>query len=224
MSAGSRIHFCLEDSSARSCLISRYNSLQSLFQLIASILFFLFLHAQLIFTVMARRKQMAPMQRINSGEVMQTPSPKPERRAVYTNGHIPESSPVQPRENPIQQQVQAPSAGFITLVICVGGIYASFLTWGLLQERITTTPYPVDSSAQPQQEYFRFPHCSKYDSIFVWFHQRQSLSPIQDRLLQDPSFHRCDRTFTPRHTHHNPCFSIRLCLPIPRRLPYLCAG
>ncbi|KAH0607187.1 uncharacterized protein H6S33_003175 [Morchella sextelata] len=30
------------------------------------------------------------------------------------------------------------------LVICVGGIYASFLTWALLQERITTTPYGAD--------------------------------------------------------------------------------
>ncbi|GAB7351937.1 hypothetical protein MBLNU459_g2474t1 [Dothideomycetes sp. NU459] len=27
------------------------------------------------------------------------------------------------------------------LLICVGGIYASFLTWGVLQERITTTPH-----------------------------------------------------------------------------------
>ncbi|KAG0637281.1 UAA transporter [Tuber brumale] len=30
------------------------------------------------------------------------------------------------------------------LIICVGGIYASFLTWALLQERITTTPYGAD--------------------------------------------------------------------------------
>ncbi|KAF2226835.1 UAA transporter [Elsinoe ampelina] len=29
----------------------------------------------------------------------------------------------------------------LNLLICVGGIYASFLTWGVLQERITTTPY-----------------------------------------------------------------------------------
>ncbi|PWW74434.1 UAA transporter [Tuber magnatum] len=37
------------------------------------------------------------------------------------------------------------------LIICVGGIYASFLTWALLQERITTTPYGAD------KEIFRSP-------------------------------------------------------------------
>ncbi|KAH0087222.1 UAA transporter, partial [Aureobasidium melanogenum] len=35
------------------------------------------------------------------------------------------------------------------LIICVGGIYASFLTWGLLQERITTTQY--GSSLAPEK-------------------------------------------------------------------------
>ncbi|KAK3073129.1 UDP-galactose transporter [Teratosphaeriaceae sp. CCFEE 6253] len=33
------------------------------------------------------------------------------------------------------------SANTFNLLICVGGIYASFLTWGVLQERITTTDY-----------------------------------------------------------------------------------
>ncbi|GAB7339708.1 hypothetical protein MBLNU457_6278t2 [Dothideomycetes sp. NU457] len=32
------------------------------------------------------------------------------------------------------------------LLICVGGIYASFLTWGVLQERITTTNYGTATS------------------------------------------------------------------------------
>ncbi|KAI6857297.1 UAA transporter [Hortaea werneckii] len=32
-----------------------------------------------------------------------------------------------------------PQANTFRLVICVGGIYLSFLTWGILQERITTT-------------------------------------------------------------------------------------
>lgn len=31
------------------------------------------------------------------------------------------------------------------LLICVGGIYASFLTWAVLQERISTTPYGPDN-------------------------------------------------------------------------------
>ncbi|ETI22067.1 hypothetical protein G647_06138 [Cladophialophora carrionii CBS 160.54] len=112
---------------------------------------------------MARRKQITPMQRINSGEVMQTPSDTPERRAVYSNGHIASPAPTRPLRPPTQARAQEPSAqqpGLLTLLVCVGGIYASFLTWGVLQERITTTPYPVTTTttaAQAQHEYFRFP-------------------------------------------------------------------
>ncbi|KAI6990035.1 hypothetical protein KC329_g4814, partial [Hortaea werneckii] len=36
-------------------------------------------------------------------------------------------------------QEAQPQANTFRLVICVGGIYLSFLTWGILQERITTT-------------------------------------------------------------------------------------
>jgi len=98
------------------------------------------------------------MQRINSGEVMQPPSDEPERRAVYTNGHIsqpPERKPT--AKSASHSHAQSSQAGLLTLLICVGGIYVSFLTWGLLQERITTTPYPVDTSVQAQREFFRFP-------------------------------------------------------------------
>ncbi|OAP54459.1 hypothetical protein AYL99_11560 [Fonsecaea erecta] len=115
---------------------------------------------------MARRKQITPMQRINSGEVMQAPSDVPQQRAVYSNGDVPSptsSKPTSPTTQPrpqTQTQTQPPQhPGLLTLLVCVGGIYASFLTWGVLQERITTTPYPLTSpaAAQPQQEYFRFP-------------------------------------------------------------------
>ncbi|OCT51992.1 UDP-galactose transporter [Cladophialophora carrionii] len=118
---------------------------------------------------MARRKQITPMQRINSGEVMQTPSDTPERRAVYSNGHLASPAPTRPLRPPTQARAQQePSAqqpGLLTLLVCVGGIYASFLTWSVLQERITTTPYPLTTTttvaaaqaAQAQHEYFRFP-------------------------------------------------------------------
>jgi len=39
------------------------------------------------------------------------------------------------------------------LIICVSGIYAAFLTWGVLQERITTTNYGTEKNP----EVFRFP-------------------------------------------------------------------
>lgn len=41
----------------------------------------------------------------------------------------------------------------LNLVICVSGIYAAFLTWGVLQERITTTNYGTET----HPEIFRFP-------------------------------------------------------------------
>ncbi|KAK5109164.1 hypothetical protein LTR62_007249 [Meristemomyces frigidus] len=42
----------------------------------------------------------------------------------------------------------------VNLMICVGGIYASFLTWGVLQERITTTDH---STIPGQREVFKYP-------------------------------------------------------------------
>ncbi|EXJ82062.1 hypothetical protein A1O1_08131 [Capronia coronata CBS 617.96] len=103
---------------------------------------------------MARRKQVAPMQRIHSGEIMQSLSDEAEKHAHHTNGHV--SKPAESRKRTSSHSQQS-HPGVLTLLICVSGIYASFLTWGLLQERITTRPYPVDESAQAQQEYFRFP-------------------------------------------------------------------
>ncbi|KAF2455960.1 UAA transporter [Lineolata rhizophorae] len=43
---------------------------------------------------------------------------------------------------------QLQSAGLTQLLICVGGIYASFLSWALLQERITTTSYGPPAAPQ----------------------------------------------------------------------------
>ncbi|KAK3115015.1 UDP-galactose transporter, partial [Teratosphaeriaceae sp. CCFEE 6253] len=45
------------------------------------------------------------------------------------------------------------SANTFNLLICVGGIYASFLTWGVLQERITTTDYGTPL----KREVFHYP-------------------------------------------------------------------
>ncbi|KAG5365830.1 UDP-galactose transporter-like protein 1 [Yarrowia sp. B02] len=55
---------------------------------------------------------------------------------------------IQPAE--ISEKTDAPPAKstkghIIDLIICVSGIYASFLTWAVLQERIATTPYGPDN-------------------------------------------------------------------------------
>jgi solute carrier family 35 (UDP-galactose transporter), member B1 len=94
------------------------------------------------------------MQRINSGEVMQPLPENAEKQASYMNGH---AHPTKRRPYTTSQRA---SSGIIPLVICVGGIYASFLTWGLLQERITTTKFEPEPSAlhpAPAHESFKFP-------------------------------------------------------------------
>ncbi|UNI14336.1 UDP-galactose transporter [Purpureocillium takamizusanense] len=46
-------------------------------------------------------------------------------------------------------------AGVLQLVISVAGIYASFLTWAYLQEKLTTTPYgPSGDGAAPEKWHF----------------------------------------------------------------------
>ncbi|KAI7292696.1 hypothetical protein KC340_g16657 [Hortaea werneckii] len=50
-------------------------------------------------------------------------------------------------------QEAQPQANTFRLVICVGGIYLSFLTWGILQERITTTNHGTPD----RPEIFHYP-------------------------------------------------------------------
>jgi len=49
---------------------------------------------------------------------------------------------------PMLSQALPDPPGLTQLVICVLGIYASFLSWAFLQERITTTPYGSTSNPQ----------------------------------------------------------------------------
>lgn len=47
-------------------------------------------------------------------------------------------------ESPAPRKEEKKSASVCYLIVCVLGIYASFLTWAVLQERISTTPYGPD--------------------------------------------------------------------------------
>ncbi|OQO00865.1 hypothetical protein B0A48_13552 [Cryoendolithus antarcticus] len=72
-----------------------------------------------------------------------------------SNGRVPE--PVQNVIDESRREAGMPDSkpqGSVTqLVICVSGIYAAFLTWGILQERITTTQHGPPSAP----EVFRYP-------------------------------------------------------------------
>lgn len=64
----------------------------------------------------------------------------------------PLASPTHSIPEQIAQTQEA--AGLSHLFICVGGIYTTFITWGILQERITTTPYT--SPGQQKGEIFSY--------------------------------------------------------------------
>ena len=79
-------------------------------------------------------------------------------RQRNSNGKVPESvdgivKSSQHNAGIPQSEVKKSGSNLMNLVICVSGIYAAFLTWGVLQERITTTNYGTESNP----EVFRFP-------------------------------------------------------------------
>lgn len=75
---------------------------------------------------MARRKPLNPMQRIPSGEVMQTVYQLPDSEWRTSNGNLKSrqlgsnGSKIPPRAGAAR-----PKAGFVELAVCVFGIYAS---------------------------------------------------------------------------------------------------
>lgn len=92
-----------------------------------------------------------------------------EKRALYTNGSTNGKITILKRGDVTSarsaQSTEPAQGSILSLLICVSGIYASFLTWGLLQERITKTPYKPEPSTfftakNESVEYFRY-------SIFV---------------------------------------------------------
>ncbi|KAF3769851.1 UAA transporter [Cryphonectria parasitica EP155] len=54
-----------------------------------------------------------------------------------------------------ESTTQDSGAGVIQLLICVLGIYGSFLTWGVLQEKVLTTPYTNPSTGLTEK--WKFP-------------------------------------------------------------------
>ncbi|KAL1989321.1 hypothetical protein VTN96DRAFT_83 [Rasamsonia emersonii] len=112
---------------------------------------------------MARQKQAQPVQRTPSSEIMQEPPDLPEPNArQQANGHAgkPLANGNAKSKGDAHVAPHDSSPGLIQLAICVAGIYASFLSWAVLQEAITTTPYPVRpptaEEPEPPTERFTF--------------------------------------------------------------------
>ena len=83
-----------------------------------------------------------------------------------------------------QAEDKKSGSNFMNLVICVSGIYAAFLTWGVLQERITTTNYGTESNP----EVFRFPVVvNTIQSLFAatlgWIYTKQTRISKSDKPI-----------------------------------------
>ncbi|KAK4242635.1 UAA transporter family-domain-containing protein [Achaetomium macrosporum] len=113
---------------------------------------------------MARTKQATPLRREPSSEYASKHDRSARSRApIATNGIV--EKPIGKTngqvsgdrapgaESKAEARVTKRDAGIVTLVIDVAGIYASFLTWAYLQEKLTATAYGPPSSP----ERFKFP-------------------------------------------------------------------
>ncbi|KAJ8065575.1 hypothetical protein OCU04_006254 [Sclerotinia nivalis] len=107
---------------------------------------------------MARTKQAEPLRRKPSSEYTSksdaTGSKSLSARNLNKemNGNAPAQNGVVKSDAPLKAKTQK-EAGALQLVFAVAGIYGSFLTWALLQERLTTTPYGPENAP----EKFKFP-------------------------------------------------------------------
>ncbi|KAH6719754.1 UAA transporter family-domain-containing protein [Leptodontidium sp. 2 PMI_412] len=107
---------------------------------------------------MARSKQATPLRREPSSEYTSKVDGTPSRsarnsdRQINGNGNgVLNGSAAEKVLETVVPGVK--EAGALQFLIAVGGIYGSFLTWALLQERLTTTPYGPAKSP----ELFKFP-------------------------------------------------------------------
>ena len=110
-------------------------------------------------------------------------------RQRNSNGKVPESvdgivKSSQHNAGIPQSEVKKSGSNLMNLVICVSGIYAAFLTWGVLQERITTTNYGTESNP----EVFRFPVVvNTIQSLFAatlgWLYTKQTRTSKSDKPI-----------------------------------------
>ncbi|CAG8091496.1 unnamed protein product [Penicillium salamii] len=111
---------------------------------------------------MGRQKQTTPLQRAPSSQLMHDDAgaPKSAHGSSIPNGSASEKA------SAVLETV-AETPGLAQLVICVLGIYAAFLSWGVLQEAITTTSYPVrpPTAAEPEPPTERFTYSLVLNTI-----------------------------------------------------------
>ncbi|KAK3692359.1 UAA transporter family-domain-containing protein [Podospora appendiculata] len=94
---------------------------------------------------MARSKNPTPMRREVSSEYSSIHDRKPHRSQAASDSAVTTAAAAAaaPDQKPAMAAppVATKEAGIVTLIICVAGIYASFISWAYLQEKLTTTSY-----------------------------------------------------------------------------------
>ncbi|KAJ5130937.1 uncharacterized protein N7515_006976 [Penicillium bovifimosum] len=115
---------------------------------------------------MGRQKQ-TPLQRAPSSQLMHLSDEsdvlqKPESTEIHSTAN----GPVSGKPSAALETV-ADTPGLTQLMICVLGIYAAFLSWGVLQEAITTTSYPIRPAtvAEPNPPTERFTYSLVLNTI-----------------------------------------------------------
>lgn len=78
---------------------------------------------------------------------------------------------------------------FFNLAVCVSGIYVCFLTWGVLQERITTTLYTTSSGEQVKFNSFVFLNACQSLASALWAlayvtYKKQGVGPHSSDILK----------------------------------------
>ncbi|KAI9785207.1 MAG: UDP-galactose transporter [Geoglossum umbratile] len=131
---------------------------------------------------MARRKQANPIQHQNSDLVLSDCSPpspngavgkdQPVRLSGAGGGnsvrHRGNGTVLKSGKTTTDPGKEKQAGGLIELVICVGGIYVSFLTWAFLQERITTTSYPSPATEGTRERFTYSIFLNTIQSLFAF--------------------------------------------------------
>ncbi|KOS48878.1 hypothetical protein ACN38_g145 [Penicillium nordicum] len=117
---------------------------------------------------MGRQKQTAPLQRAPSQLVqLSEESDAPQNTGTGNTNTVSTGNGSVSEKSPAALETVADSPGLTQLVICVLGIYAAFLSWGVLQEAITTTSYLVRPAtvAEPNPPTERFTYSLVLNTI-----------------------------------------------------------
>ncbi|KAL4778585.1 UAA transporter [Aspergillus varians] len=108
---------------------------------------------------MARQKQSKPIQRAVSSELVDMLPGGSSAQSAQQNGGA-KMTVAKESATGDKAHEAADTPGLLQLAICVLGIYASFLSWGVLQEAITTVSYPIRPATaeelEPPTERFTF--------------------------------------------------------------------